>query len=545
MIGFTPVNRTEVDFSADLSIRVDNGDRIQTLDSTSSPSALGRKRKQTQVFGPAVAEAKKVDRSKSKPVPRSGKTRKSTKISPEVKATKPAVLARTKKSFEGTPSLPLTDTFLEVVVPKSEIVTPSVQEHNISVQRSESRSNLPGPADNYQTACLQKKINHVTINASGKIQGRDALIPDSIQSLRSTASELGRFQDTLRVKWNDDDFPMDDDSIQEMMMLTEIKQATLNPVLHCHPDCSCLGDEQDRADFGWLEDSFCLDEQTIFKDGQDLHKVALNASNFVFPSASISNFVHSPSLSSTIHMVDGELNDIAAFSYANECFDDKDIDFELLEMTEPLCEKEMTSSPLTKPVTPGCSKQSSANASIERVESVPESPKFEIPWMISFDVEGSPIPFIRPSFPAVIRDRSPILGLSSRMVLRTCFRIGEALNAASAASRSQADAVIELYARVESSERELGGFKQKFYFSDLFTPGKPPFLAGTYGLWRGSQLWDLDSMVFLGEKGRGQLARAMGRIRREEQSQKWEMTILSVWLVDWDDVGMAKGIVLS
>lgn len=329
------------------------------------------------------------------------------------------------------------------------------------------------------------------------------------------------------------------------MTLTEINQATLNPAFHRHSDCSCLGDEEDRADLGWLEDSFRLDKHTVFKDGQDLHKVAPNELSSVSPSSSISNFVQSP-ISSTIHTVHGELNDTAALGFANECFDDNDLDLELLEMTEPLCEMGMTS-PLTKVVTPGDRKHQSAAITIERVESTPESPNLptEIPWMISFDVEGNPIPFIRPSFPTVIRDRSPILGLTSRMVLRTCFRIGEALNAASAASRSKADAVIELYARVETSERELGSFKQKFHFSDLFTPEKPPFLAGTYGLWRGSQLWDLDSMGFIGEKGRGKLARAVGRIRREEQSQKWEMTILSVWLVDWDDVGMAKGIVLS
>lgn len=156
MIGFTPVNRTEVDHSADLSVRVDKGDGIPTLDSTSSPSALGRKRKRTQMLGPTVAEAKKVERSKSKPVPRSGKTRNSPKTSPGLKATKPTIRARTKKSFQSTPSLPLTDTFLDVVVPNSENFTPLVQGNNVNVQQSKSRPRLSGLAHNYQAACLQK-----------------------------------------------------------------------------------------------------------------------------------------------------------------------------------------------------------------------------------------------------------------------------------------------------------------------------------------------------------------------------------------------------
>ena len=349
------------------------------------------------------------------------------------------------------------------------------------------------------------------------------------------------------MKWNDDEFPLDDDGIQEMMILTEIKQSTSNLAFHDRFHGPCLNDEENFKDLRWLEDSFCLDMQYVYNDHEDLHKVVKNRSNPGSPPSSISNVIQCPRLASTNYVVQSKMNDLNGLGYVDRSFDDDDLDFELLEMTEPLSEMELASSPLTKPATPDPGKLRTAGATVRRVAISPEPTRLptEIPWMISFDAEGNPKPFIRPSFPKAIRDRSPILGLTPRMVLRTCFRIGEALNAASAASRSKADAIIELYARVYSSERELGSFKQFFQFSDLFTPEKPPFLAGSYGLWRGLELWDLDSKAFLGEKGQGKMARAVGRIRREERSQRWQMTILSVWPVSWDDVGIAKGIVLS
>lgn len=166
----------------------------------------------------------------------------------------------------------------------------------------------------------------------------------------------------------------------------------------------------------------------------------------------------------------------------------------------------------------------------------------DIPHKVSFDQNGTAIPFIRPPFPSPIRDRSPVLGLSPRSVLRTCFRIGEALNAGSTALRTRTDAVIELYARVSHSDRPAGSVKQNFHFADLFTPDKPPFLKGTYGLWKGVEIWDQDSKVFLGESGKGKMARVVGRIGRDEKTRGLEMTVLSVWEADWEDVGICKGI---
>ncbi|KAL8949038.1 MAG: hypothetical protein Q9222_004822 [Ikaeria aurantiellina] len=165
----------------------------------------------------------------------------------------------------------------------------------------------------------------------------------------------------------------------------------------------------------------------------------------------------------------------------------------------------------------------------------------DVPHKISFDQDGNPIPFIRPPFPDSIRDRSPILGLSSRTFLRTCFRIGEAINAGSSAIRNRTDAVIELYAYAVHSERPPGSSKQLFRFADIFSPEKPPFLDGAYGLWKGVGIWEKDSRVFLGEQGRKRLARVIGRLGREEKTRKLEMTVLSIWEADWEDVGICKG----
>lgn len=181
-------------------------------------------------------------------------------------------------------------------------------------------------------------------------------------------------------------------------------------------------------------------------------------------------------------------------------------------------------------------------AKIPQVPVSPLSPP-KASHLLSYSPTGSPLPIIRPAFPTPIPDRSPIPGFTNGTSLRICFRIGEALNAAAAASRSNIDAIIELYARVVFSSRQAnGGFKQFFQFGDLFTD-KPPYLKGTYGLWKGVGLWDQDSRGFVGEGGKGKMARVVGRIRRGDEGV--EMVILSVWEVGWEDVGIAKGVVCS
>ena len=165
--------------------------------------------------------------------------------------------------------------------------------------------------------------------------------------------------------------------------------------------------------------------------------------------------------------------------------------------------------------------------------------------IVALDDKGHPVPFARPAFPAPVRDRSPILGLSRSPVLRTCFRIGEALNVASSSSHNNLDTVIQLYARTTYSERDANGVKQYFQFADLFRSERPPFLNGSYDIWKGSELWELDSSRFLGEKGKGQIARVVGRMKRDDKTKAWKMTILSIWKATLEDVGYAKGVVCA
>ncbi|KAI9818901.1 MAG: hypothetical protein M1827_007722 [Pycnora praestabilis] len=163
--------------------------------------------------------------------------------------------------------------------------------------------------------------------------------------------------------------------------------------------------------------------------------------------------------------------------------------------------------------------------------------------LLDLDVDNNPKPFVRLKIPNSVRDCSPVMGLSSKKVLRTCFRIGEALNQGCTAARLKKDVIIELYARVTFSEREVHGSKQFFQFSDLFHD-RPPFLNGVYQGWKGVDLWDKDSRIFLGEAGKCKMCRCLGRIKRDQQGTNgWKMEIMSIFEADWDDVAYVKGIV--
>ncbi|KXT07318.1 hypothetical protein AC578_449, partial [Pseudocercospora eumusae] len=152
--------------------------------------------------------------------------------------------------------------------------------------------------------------------------------------------------------------------------------------------------------------------------------------------------------------------------------------------------------------------------------------------------ESSMQPIVRKPFQPAVLDRSPIFGASSAVLLRTCFRLGEALNVGSQAVRSGKNTIIELYARVTGSRRD--GRKQYFTFKDLYHD-KPPFCDGAYELWDQSHLWDLDSRPFLDASEDSSITcRAIGKMKRE--AQKWKVDILGIWAADAADVDFAAGI---
>ncbi|KAJ4358797.1 hypothetical protein N0V95_002719 [Ascochyta clinopodiicola] len=148
-------------------------------------------------------------------------------------------------------------------------------------------------------------------------------------------------------------------------------------------------------------------------------------------------------------------------------------------------------------------------------------------------------PIVRPAFPAAVRDRSPIIGLSSQTVLKTCFRVGEAINQSCQANKNGNYILIELYARVLHSERD--DLQQRFTFCDLFH-AKPPYIQGVYGaaIWKSVQLFEYDSARLLQQ---GRICRCIGTLKRD--GKDWIMTVLNVWEATWDDVQWVEGIISS
>jgi hypothetical protein len=174
-------------------------------------------------------------------------------------------------------------------------------------------------------------------------------------------------------------------------------------------------------------------------------------------------------------------------------------------------------------------------------------------------------PIVRLPFPEPVQARSLVHGISAATVLRTCFRVGEALRAGSRAVHDADDVVIELFARVASSVRKgTGGQeaasssslpssssaalssppvtsgRQDFTFMDLFHD-RPPHLKGVYDLWKGSELWEAESREFLGARSEPVLCRCVGKMKRYGKGLL--LTVFSVRRVSWGDVDHAKVIV--
>jgi len=142
------------------------------------------------------------------------------------------------------------------------------------------------------------------------------------------------------------------------------------------------------------------------------------------------------------------------------------------------------------------------------------------------------LPIARPPFPAPVPDRSPIMGVSASNCLRTCFRIGEALNEGCQAARCNKNVILELYAKVDSSWRESAGGKQHFLFSDLFHD-RSPRIEGIYDRWKENDLWAHDSSQFLSAKKGKRLCRCIGKMKREKSV--WRITVLNIREATWDE----------
>ena len=340
-----------------------------------------------------------------------------------------------------------------------------------------------------------------------------------------------------------DEFPIDDEGLAEIMY-------SVDPP-----------GRQDNADKDWslspeefADDPMILEDVDLDGDQQSRPVSVSGHANLaaVNPKNHVSSHFQAPApfriLSQTVgHVAKASLPRHSISEGSENCFDDDDLDEDLADLAVNGSEIMQPKTVLTTPEKPSEPKLQWLPAKTftpAKSSQIPVSP-VDIPHVVPVNKNGEALPFTRPPFPRPIRNRSPILGLSNRTVLRTCFRVGEAINAAAVASRSGIDAIIELYARVIVSEREVDrGFKQFFKFGDLFTD-RPPHLNGVYTYWKGVPLWDFDSRAFIGENGKGKIARVMGRIKKVEKGDRYEFVVLSIWEVDWEDVGVAKGIVCS
>jgi hypothetical protein len=157
--------------------------------------------------------------------------------------------------------------------------------------------------------------------------------------------------------------------------------------------------------------------------------------------------------------------------------------------------------------------------------------------------EHSPLkPFARPGFPSKVLDRSPITGVSSNIILRTCFRIGEALREAALCEGLGQDAVIELFARVMDSSHYITPSKLYFEFADLFHD-RPPFIRGTLENNKISSLQETESRMLLGVNGPAPMVRCLGRLKRVIAGPPgWMLYIINIRPTDWEEVRWTRKI---
>ena len=512
--------------------------------------------------------------SKTVGKPRATKRRKTQPPAPPQKS-KPKKVASSKKVNRAKTTLQADyhDTSQKNVLieatptsRKSEQVETEVKYNDLSYGRGLIPERQAGPRVDIQPSLDE------TLKSDGSIIVRDFGVPpftqtsplipkvwsaqetkcmDDFDPLDSASGNPSKDDDTKGGEHSRaDEFPMDDACLKEMMqsMLVPAEEEPLGS--NSQP--------QDLSDDTFLDNGQLLDDKSRWPGFiSDLDDRILYDEDRTSTASNIIDVPSSPGLSSQasciLTHVTGNANpDRVRTSEGSEnCFDDYDLDDGLIDlMADKFQHFQATpETPAKRPVSPKLKWLPAKNYTPAKSSKIPVSSHQDPPQRLRADLNGGVPPFVRPPFPNPVRDRSPILGLTNRTVLRICFRIGEGLNAAAVASRTNVDAIVELYARIVSSSREAsGGYKQHFQFGDLFTD-KPPYLSGLYTLWKGVGLWDNDSKELAGEQGRGKMVRVLGRIKkkepRHEQGPAVEMIVLSIWEVDWEDIGVAKGIACS
>lgn len=410
-----------------------------------------------------------------------------------------------------------------------------------SDEASENENILPPSNQEQTTSITGGRLQIVTRDAISADCCGPTLSPDpwteptGLRRLEDSGQEYGV---------EDDEFPMDEEGLEDLAQLTEyIREQTYLPNRDLFRNSVDLFSEAERP-------SGTKDQPLQLSSPSDKVDEAIlsffdDDSDFLISPTIHPQSSHNLNLPATKNALNAEVN---ISEDPENIYDDDELDTELMNLASSNPGNADSSTPPSspRPTTPKLQWMPPTTYIPVKLRSIP-GPSVPPAAPVSASTASSPhiTPFVRTPFPQPIRDRSPIIGLHPRTVLRTCFRIGEALNAASAASRTNTDAVIELYVRVIYSGREPGSIKQTFQFADLFTSDKPPFLSGTFTLWKGVGLWDHDSKAFLGDEGKGKMARVVGRMRRRELGRGCEMCVLSIWECTWEDVEVARGVVCS
>ena len=147
---------------------------------------------------------------------------------------------------------------------------------------------------------------------------------------------------------------------------------------------------------------------------------------------------------------------------------------------------------------------------------------------------------LMPFPPTIPIETSGLAPLSSNMLLRTCFRIGEMLSQTVRGHKLRQEMVFELFARVTYSNREPMSKRQYFQFIDLHKDTQP-YPTGVLTDWRTTSHLDRQSIAFLNTKECPKLCWCLCRPKRDPKAAiGWTYTILSIKETDWEQVRLAK-----
>lgn len=154
-------------------------------------------------------------------------------------------------------------------------------------------------------------------------------------------------------------------------------------------------------------------------------------------------------------------------------------------------------------------------------------------------------PVQRTPFPESLITIAPpaVVGLSSGCI-RTCFRIGEAINCAGQMHSSGGTAMIELFARVLkvtcTSEHPYDQRTSVMHLRDMYHD-RPPHLEAYYRPTSSLQRRDLARLSTFDQTESGKLCRCVGYMVRGE-GHRWILTAFSVWEASSADVEFVAAI---